>query len=524
MAVTKRAVNEFVKTGISGLDTIFLGGITSKNMILVEGAPGTGKTTLGMEFIYRGAKDFKENGLIISFESSEDRLLRDARAFGWDFEGLKRKKGMVKIIHTNPSLALQELIAPESFLIDEIKRINAKRILIDGLTPLKLFAEILKGRSFRDSLYMLVENLQKLGVTAVLTRELPRLSQDMVNSTDEQYVCDTIITLSNFTDRRNTHRYIEIKKSRGQNYIQGQHTFQFVPGEGIKVYQRCQSRPRTFTQQPTSTERHSTGIPTLDQIIGGGVYEGSVTLVVGISGTGKSVMGMEFLKEGVNLGKRGLMISLDEHPKQILRNARTLGLGFEEQVRKNNIFLLCDSPIELEMDIHFEKIVQFIEENNIERVVVDSVVGYQNTNNEEAQQFIYSLATYFKSKLITAYFNYESPELLGLSQISEDLKASAIVDNIILLNYVEISTQMRRAITVPKARGTSIPQKTREFIIERGGIRVLDEEFNEEIEEVPQLPFSSYYGVLSRAPARHSPLIESRIMKGEELPDSPKMN
>ncbi len=112
-----------------------------------------------------------------------------------------------------------------------------------------------------------------------------------------------------------------------------------------------------------------------------------------------------------------------------------------------------------------------------------------------------------------------------MSSISEDLKASAIVDNIILLNYVEISTQLRRAITVPKVRGTAIPQKTREYVIEKGGIRLLDEERGEagKLEDVPQLPFSSYYGLLSRAPARHSPIIEERIASGEEMPKSPKM-
>jgi circadian clock protein KaiC len=279
-----------------------------------------------------------------------------------------------------------------------------------------------------------------------------------------------------------------------------------------------------YTQQPSTNERGSTGIKTLDPIIGGGVYDGSVSLVVGISGTGKSVIGLEFLKEGILQGKKGLMVSLDEQPKQILRNAKSLGMGLDEYYRNGDLQLYCESPNELEMDIHFEKTVQLIEEHNIQRIVIDSVIGYRNSNNEEAQQFIYSLAAYFKNNLITAFFNYESPELLGLSQISEDLKASAIVDNIILLSYVEISTQMRRAITVPKARGTKIPQRTREFVIERGGLRILEEPVSEDTEAVPQLPFSSYYGVLSRAPARQSPLIESRIAKGEEMPESSEMN
>jgi circadian clock protein KaiC len=516
----RKIIKNLTPTGIPGLDDIFMGGIRTGNIVLVDGDSGTGKTTLGMEFIYRGATEFKENGLIISFESSAERYLADAKGFGWDFKALNKKKGMVKIIHSNPSVMLQELLTPEGQLIKEIRAINAKRVLIDGLTPLKMFAEQFNGRSFRDSLYSIIEQLHKLGVTAMLTREVHEHMAENPNQPDEQFVCDTIIKLSNLSEKRNSNRYIEIKKSRGQDYIQGQHTLRFESGSGIKVYRRTQSRPKEFNLQTTSFTRISTGIKTLDPVIGGGIYEGSVTLVVGISGTGKSVMGLQFLGDGAKKGSKGLMISLDEQPKQILRNAKTLGLGIEDMIKEGKILLHCESPLELEMDIHFERILNLIEDNNIERIVIDSVSAYKNTDNEQAQEFIYALATYLKNRLITSFLSYESPELLGLSQISADLKASAIVDNIILLNYVEISTQMRRAITVPKARGTNIPQRTREFVIEKGGVRLKDEKHSEKFEDVPQLPFSSYYGILSRAPARHSPMIDSKVANGEEIPET----
>lgn len=517
--------SELIQTGITGLDEIFLGGVRTNNIILLEGSPGAGKTTLGLEFIYRGAKEYKENGLIISFELSPQKIMRDAKAFGWDLAGLI-KRNKIKIIYTNPSVILQELQNPEGVLINEIKAINAKRIMIDGITPLKLFGDMVGGRPFRDSLHLLVESLQRYGVTAILTKELPEgEARGSGHLEHEQFVCDTIITISNTTNQRNTHRFIEIKKSRGQDFIAGQHTFRIEADKGICVYRRTQSRPKDQTEQPTSTVRSSIGIPSLDKIMGGGVYNGSITLTVGISGTGKSVIGVQFLIEGAKQGKKGLHITLDEHPKQILRNAKSLGLPLEQHVKNGEIIIQYESPLELEMDVHFEKIMRLIEEHNIERVVVDSLAAYENSNPKEAHQFIYALSTHFKNKLITAICNYESPELLGLTQISVDLKASAIVDNIILLNYVEISTQLRRAITVPKVRGTKIPQVTREFLIENGGIVLVDEHAGQAkaFIDVPQLPLSSYYGILSRAPARHSPLIDSMVASGEALPLSPKM-
>ncbi len=516
---------EEIQTGIAGLDEIFLGGVKANNIILLEGSSGSGKTTLGLEFIYRGAKDLKENGLIISFELSPQKLMRDAKGFGWDLATLQ-KKNKIKIIYTNPSVILQELQNPDGVLINEIRAIDAKRILIDGLTPLRIFGELVNGRPFRDSLHLLVETLQRFGVTAMLTRELPEgPTHGNGGLNHEQFVCDTIITLSNTTNQRNTHRFIEIKKSRGQDFISGQHTMRIESNRGICVYRRTQSRPKQYNDQLTSEKKGSTGIPALDVIMGGGIYEGSTTLAVGISGSGKTVLGVQFLLEGAKHGKKGLHITLDEHPQQILRNAKSLGLSLDEQVNKGNILIHYESPLELEMDVHFEKIVTVIEANNIQRVVVDSLAAYESTNPKEAQQFIYALTTYFKNKLITAYCNYESPELLGLSQISVDLKASAIVDNIVLLSYVEISTKLRRAILVPKVRGASIPQVTREFFIEKNGIRIVEDDRVQakEYEEVPQLPLSSYYGILSRAPARQSPLLEGKIVRGEEMPSSPKI-
>lgn len=519
----RKIKHDLVPTGIPGLDDLFIGGIRSTNMVIVEGRPGTGKTTLGIQFIYSGARDYKENGLIVSFELAAQRILEDARSFGWELEGFKRKKGSVKIIHTNPSAFVQDLLSSNSRLIEDIRTLNVKRMFIDGLTSLKSFSESAHSPTARNTLYLVIQKLQELGITTMFTKELPPTMHQFFIQPDEQFLCDTIIQLSNVTNRRNVHRCLEIKKSRGQNFIQGQHTLRFESDVGLHVYRRTQSIPKELKPQPAHHQRLSTGIRSLDPILGGGVYKGSVTLVVGISGAGKTVMGLQFLLEGARQGQKGLLISLDEQPKQIIRNTKALGLGIESYIEDGRILLRCESPLELEMDVHYEHIVRLVEDRGIERVVVDSVITYQNADNVEAQQFIYALATYFKSKGITSYFHYESPELLGLSQISEDLKASAVMDNIVLLNYVEISTKIRRAITVPKSRGTNIPQKTREVVIEHGGMRVIDEK-SESVEEVPQLPFSSYYGILSRAPVRQSPLIEGSIARGEELPESRPLN
>ena len=504
--------SDLIPTGIEGLDNILLGGIKQGNILLVEGAPGTGKTTLGLEFLYRGAVEFDQPGLVISFELSPQKLLRDAAGFGWDFEELERQNRL-KIIYTSPLVLLQELQSHDGLLMSEVNRIGARRLLIDGLTPLKVFGEIFNGRPFRDSLHLLVESLQRKDLTAMLTREVPPSETAHAGEfSHEQFVCDTVMTLRCEPRGRSVSRSIAVTKSRGQDFISGRHTLRIEPKCGVRVYKRAQARRRDEFTQPTSTRRSSLGVPAVDEMIGQGVFDGSVTLVVGVSGTGKTVLGVQFLVEGARQGKKSLLISLDEHPAQIMRNAKGLGLDLKKYVDDGTVIVHYESPQELELDVHFHNITKLMDEHKVERVLIDSLAAYYVNENDrrEFRDFIYALTTHFKDRLITTFLNFESPELLGVSQISEELKTSTIVDNIILLNYVEFSNRLRRAITVPKARGSAPSRVTREYTIQKGGICLVPADIGVEGEDesLPQLPFSSYYGILARSPARRSPILE----------------
>ncbi|RYG56797.1 MAG: hypothetical protein EON56_03530 [Alphaproteobacteria bacterium] len=291
---------------------------------------------------------------------------------------------------------------------------------------------------------------------------------------------------------------------------------------GIHVYRRAPSRPKITDLQPTSSERITTGIASLDALMDGGIYRGSVTMVAGISGTGKTVSAVQFLCANALKGRRGLLVTLDEHPDQIMRNASTLGLDLRREVEEGRIQIHYESPLELDLDIHFERIVRLCESQQVDCIVFDSIAVYEMAAQAEAADFLYALATFFKGRLATVYFNYESPELLGVSQISQELKGSHLVDNIVLLSYVEISTKLRRALTVPKVRGSKNVQETKEYLIGPGGIAILDDSRQPQAAElaVPQLPFSAYYGLLSRSPSRMSPAMEGAIAQGEDLPES----
>jgi circadian clock protein KaiC len=268
------------------------------------------------------------------------------------------------------------------------------------------------------------------------------------------------------------------------------------------VFRRVQAPLRLNLDQPTSMARRSViGVDALDSLIGGGIFDGSTTMVVGLSGVGKTVLGTQILREGaLRQNKRGLLISLDEHPAQIVRNAATLGLDLQAQMDDGTIHVLFDSPQELNIDAHFAKIVGTIEKYDIQRLVIDGMTSYSTALADQSvyRDFFHALVAYSKHRLMTTFFNYENPEFLGLSSFMPDFPVSSIVDNIILLSLVEINSSLRRCLTVVKARGSAHQFDSREYVIGQGGITLLP--FDETVATV--LPLARYSGILSRAPSR----------------------
>lgn len=508
-----------IKTGIAGLDDILRGGVPEGNVTLVEGAAGTGKTLLGMEFVYRGITQSDEPGVIVTFEVAPKRLIRDAAGFGWDLEELERQNRL-KTIFTSPQVLSQELRSPDSLLLETAAEMGARRIFIDGISLMRTVADNLNIASYgngngvggyRQILQQLLEGLHRENLTAILSHEVTAVEQQAFALEITEYLTDTVIVLARDRHRRGTHRSVEITKSRGHDFDAGRHTLCITFGKGLEVYRRVQARPRDLPreeQQPTSSHRQSViGSAALDELFGGGVFDGSVTMVVGISGSGKTVLGAQLLLEGVKNQKRGLMVSLDEHPEQVMRNAETLGLDLRQHLESGAIQFFYDCPRELELDVHFAQIVRTIEEHNVERLIVDGMTSYTSAcaeDEQEYREFFHALVSYCKRRLMTTFLSCENPELFGVNEFMPDFPVSSIVDNIVLLNFVELGNTLHRAITVAKARGSANQFVTREFTIGPGGFTLVPVD---QAEALPILPFPSYYGLLSRAPTRFGPAV-----------------
>jgi len=500
--------SSLVKTGVSGLDEIFLGGIAEKNAIMVQGAAGTGKTLIGLEFIYRGITLYDEPGIIVVFESTPDKLVRDASAFGWNLAELQAQNKL-KIVFTTPQVLELELRSPDSLLLEAAAEIGAQRIFIDGiglLRPISNAQVPLSGAgSYRELLQQLLEGLNRENLTGMFSHEVATQPDSHATLEMAAFLADTLIELTHDRHSRLGHRSLEVIKSRGQNFVTGKHTLRITAEQGLQVYRRVQAPVKINLAQPTSTAKRSViGVQALDDLIGGGIYDGSTTMVVGISGAGKTVLGTQLLCEGaLKHEKRGLLVSLDEHPAQIIRNAETIGIDLQSLIDTGAIHILYDSPQELEIDAHYDSLVKTIEKFDIQRLVIDGVTSYSTALDDQRsyRDFFHALVAFAKGRLMTTFFNYENPELFGLSSYMPEFPVSSIVDNIIVLSLVELGTTLHRSIAVVKARGCRHEFDTREFTIGQGGITLLPLDKGAEL--APSA-LESYSSVMSRAPTRQS--------------------
>lgn len=497
-----------VQTGVAGLDDILAGGVLRGSVVLVEGAAGTGKTTLGMEFIYRGATEFDEPGLIVLFEVSPDKLIRDAALFGWDLPELERQ-GRLKIVFTTRQVFQQEIQQADSLLLDEAAGIGARRIFVDGLVR-RTTADAEAGRSAAEAFHLLAEGLQRERLTALLGVEVA--APDGVRrgaALAEEFIADTIVQLRVEEMERAVQRSIEIVKARGQDYRMGRHSFSIVDGKGIEVYRRVQA-PRDLAREEaaaydTST-RVTTGVPGLDEMMNGGYYLGSTTLVVGITGSGKSVMALQYIAEGARRGERSVMLTLDEPKAQVLRNAATLGIDLKPAIDQGLVRLVYDRPQEIEIDRHFLQLERMVKEFRPQRVVIDSLSTYGSSlgpTGRSFRDFFHAVVALMKEHQVTTIYNHENPELLGMSSVMGPFGVSSLVDNVLLLNWVELADTFRQALTIAKMRANAFDRATRECQIVNGqGMRVLPREIPPGA--VRRLAFWEYNSLVARSPERRA--------------------
>src|SRR5262245_23751638 len=360
-------------TGIDGLDEITGGGLPQGRPTLVCGSAGCGKTLLAMEFLVRGALQYGEPGVFMSFEETAEELAANVRSLGFDVERLA-KDGQLLIDHVRVERSeieetgdydLEGLFVRLGYAIDSI---GAKRVVLDTLES--LFSGLGNEGVLRAELRRLFRWLKDRGVTTVITAE--RGDGQLTRQGLEEYVSDCVLLLDHRVDEQLSTRRLRIVKYRGSAHGTNEYPF-LIDERGISVL------PITSLglQHPVSEERISSGIAQLDAMLGGeGYFRGSTILASGTAGTGKTTLSAAFADACCRRGARCLYFAFEESPQQIVRNMRSVGLTLEPWLKKGLLRVDAARPTLFGLERHLTTMHRAIEEFRPRAVVVDPISSF----------------------------------------------------------------------------------------------------------------------------------------------------
>src|SRR5579862_1978617 len=456
-----------VRTGISGLDEITLGGFPKGRPTLICGGAGCGKTLFGIEFLVRGALQFGEPGVCISFEESAQDLAMNVASLGFDLEQLqKSKKLIIDHIYVDKSeiaetgeYDLEGLFVRLNTAIDAVR---AKRVLLD--TPEALFAGLSDTGVLRSELRRLFGWLKDKGVTAVITGE--RGEGTLTRHGLEEYVSDCVILLDHRVQNDAVTRRLRVLKYRGSTHGTNEYPF-LIDEKGISVL------PVTSLglTHPASTARISSGIVELDAMMDGeGYYRGSSVLVTGTAGTGKSSIGAHFVDAACRRGERAIYFAFEESPHQIVRNMRSIGLDLGKWVRKGLLHLEAVRPSAFGMEMHLVRMHAMLKEHEPDVVVMDPISGLMPSGPlNDVPSLVLRIVDFIKSKGATGFFT----ALMDEDDLhSTKLSISSLVDTWLLVRNIEANGERNRVLYVLKSRGMPHSNQIREFILSDHGVKL----------------------------------------------------
>jgi len=463
-------------TGIHGLDEITLGGIPRGRPTLVCGGAGCGKTLLGMEFLVRGATEFDEPGVCLSFEETAAELASNVASLGFDLNALiASKKLSIDHIYLERSLIeetgeydLEGLFVRLGHAVDSI---GAKRVLLDSVEA--LFAGLENQSILRAELRRLFRWLKDRNLTTIVTGE--RGQGTLTRHGLEEYLSDCVILLDHEVTETVLTRRLRVVKYRGSTHGMNEYPF-LIESDGISVLP-VTSMELKYT---ASTARVSTGVPALDKMFGGaGYFRGSSILVSGTAGTGKTSLTAHFVNAGCARGERCVFFSFEESAEQIMRNMRSIGIDLNRWVEKGLLHFHCVRPTTFGLEMHLLKIHKVIKEFDPSIVVVDPLTGLLHAGTAfETRSILLRLVDFLKEKQISAFLTTLSSGSDAQEQTEIDI--SSLVDAWLLLRDIESGGERNRGIYILKARGVAHSNQIREFILTNHGVELREVYLGEE--------------------------------------------
>ena len=456
-------------TGITGFDELSEGGLPRGRATLLAGQAGAGKTLFAMGFVLNGITQYQEPGVFVSFEENPGDLAVNIASLGFDLKRLQQENRL-RILHLN--LDPNQLIESGEFDLEgvflrlgaAIDAIGARRIALDAVE--NLFSAFSDLRILRGEFRRLLNWLKDKGITAVVTTE--RGQSSITRHGLEEYIADCVVTLDNRVDDQIATRRRRIVKYRGSAHGSDECPF-ILDHNGFSVMP-ITSAGLAYT---VSSERVSTGIPSLDAMLVGGGFRGSSILVTGTAGTGKSSIAAHLVDAACRRGERCLYVALEESRDQIERNMTSIGFDLAQWHRADLLRFHASRPTSSGLETHLATVIALVDAYQPNVVVVDPVSAFSTTTNDEAVKLmLIRLVDMLKSRSITSLFN----ALTSGNTVAEStaIGISSLMDVWFLLRNLELAGERTRGLYVCKARGMAHSNQIREFLLTDNGVRLID--------------------------------------------------
>ena len=452
-------------SGISGLDDVTGGGLPRHRLTLVCGGAGCGKTLFALEFVVRGAIEFGEPGVVVSFDETAEELAQNVASIGFDLPTLIAE-GKLVVVHIliDPDEQVTGQFDLEPLfqrLENAIKKVDAKRMALDTLEA--MFGHNLTEGILRAEIQRLFRWLKERGITAVVTGERGR--DQLTRHGLEEYISDCVISLDHRVVDQVTTRRLRVVKYRGTLHGTNEYPFIFT-ADGISVL------PVTslLLKHDVTSERISSGVPRLDGMLGGrGFFKGSTVLISGTAGTGKSTLAAHFVRAACDRGERCLYFAFEEAPAQIQRNCESVGVDLVTPVTAGLLHFEATRPTSVGLEAHLLFMHKAVETFKPSSVVVDPINAFISGGNTlEVKALLVRLIDYLKALGITALFTSLTGG--GTELEATDTEVSSLIDSWLVLRDVESNGERNRGLMVLKSRGMAHSNQIREFKLTDEGI------------------------------------------------------
>lgn len=454
-------------SGVSGLDDVLGGGLFAGGLYLLSGGPGTGKTVLANQMCFAHARDGGRCVFITMLSESHSRMILNLHTFAFFDEGL-----MDRITYLSGVRVMREggLAALADMIEDEVRRRGASLLILDGF---RIGTRAAGATELEQTVFLnrLATLLEFSGCTALLCTLSPP-----GNVAPEHALADGLLELSNRRVEYRSVRELYVVKLRGSNCLDGSHIME-IDERGLVVHPRTESKLARDLSIPGATgERLRFDIPGLDAMLHGGLFETSTTALIGATGAGKTLLGLHFLAAGARQQERSLYFGFNESPARVVAQGDGVGLGLTALCESDWIDVIWRRPFENYIDRLVEELLDHVKRRNIRRLFIDGVEGMvRNSLFLDRMHAVFAaLTNQLRAGGVTTVLSFES-EIMG-GHIVPSEPWSALVENTLLLRYVELRSNLHRMLAIIKLRGSDFDSSLREFRISNSGI-VIEEAF-----------------------------------------------